>query len=231
MQTALLIFSFQFFGDAVARALDTYYLISVVPNIAIARERLEKNQLVLLPIANQSDVEGFRFLSELTRDGYRVIIFLLEKNPHLVRACISLGAYGMLAGDTSIVELKRQMDIVSSWQCCYAENLLSESLQFYYDNLPILSVHDMAIVDLLCKKMPPNNVEIAQELKLSERQVSNLLTQMCMRVGIKGRSDLPAAMLGMGYFVGFHLLYPQGFNKSPESGIAVRGVKKFALEF
>lgn len=229
MQNTLLISPLQFFGDAVARALDAHYLFTVVPSIAFARERLEKNQLILLPIANLLDAEGFHFLGELAHDGYKVIALLLEKNPHVVRACIALGAYGMVESDASIVELKKQMDIVSNGQRTYAGNLLPEAIQYYYDNLPILSTNDMAIVDLLCRTPQPSNADIGKVIHLSGGSVRNVLTKIFVRSHAKGRSELIKAMLSNGYFPGFNLLYPDGFNKSADSVITVNDSKKYAL--
>lgn len=231
MQNTLLISPLQFFGDAVARALAAHYLITVVPSIAVARQRREKNQLILLPIANLRDAEGFHFLGELAGDGDKVIALLLEKNPHMVRACIALGAYGMLESDASIVELKMKMDTVTSGQRAYAANLLPEAIQYYYDHLPILSAKDMAIVDLLCQTPQPNNADIAKKLKSSEDKIGNVLTQLFLRSHAKGRSELIKAMLSNGYFPGFNLLYPDGFNKSSDSVIEVKGSKKYALAF
>ena len=230
MQNTVLVHSQQFAGEAIAQALHPHYEISIAPSIAAARERLKKDQLILLSIANQEDVNGFYFLTELARDGYKVIALSLEKNPHVVRACIALGAYGMVESDATIIELKKQMDIVSNGQRAYSANLLPEAIQCYYDNLPILSSTDMAIADLLCKIPQPSNADIAKKLNFSDGKVRNLLTQLFLRSHTKGRSELIKAMLSNGYFPGFNLLYPDGFNKSPDSVITVKGSKKYALK-
>ena len=231
MQKTLLIHPQQFVGDAIAKVLQPHYLITIAPSIVVAQQCLQENQLILVSITSQLDAVGFHFLGELARDGYKVIALLLEKNPHMVRACIALGVYGMVECDASIAELKKQMDIVTNGQRAYAASLLPEAIQYYYDHLPILSPNDMAIVDLLCQSPQPNNANIGGELQISEGRIRNVLTQLFLRSHAKGRSELIKAVLSNGYFPGFNLLYPDGFSKSSDSVIEVKGSKKYALAF
>lgn len=229
MQTILLIYPLQIFGDAIARALQPHYLITVVPDFASARDRLEKDQLILLSIANQQDAEGFYFLRELVDNGYKVIALLGEKNPHLLRACVLLGAYGMVESDGSIVELKMKMDTVASGQRAYANHLLSDAMHYYYEHFPVFSEKSLAIVDALFKLPQPSNQQIGKTLDMSDGRVRNILTPIFVALAIKGRSKLPQALLDKGYFVGFTLAFPKGFTKSSDSVLVVNGSTKYAL--
>ncbi len=160
--------------------------------------------------------------------GYKVIALLPNENAPLMRACAALGVHGMVEGESTEV-LLFNVGVVEKGQRTYPRSVLSDSLAFYYANLPELPRSSMLVLNALLQQPKANNADIATAVSLSTGRVSNIISTLRKKFTISNRRALADAAKRRGYFAGLYLVFPRGLTVHPDNIKIVDGKTKYRI--
>ncbi len=146
---------------------------------------------VKMPVMNGIDAteEAVRRYPEL-----KVIALSMFGEEEYLHKMINVGAKGFLLKNSSIDEIERAIELVSSGKNCYSDDLLGYFTNKYIDKSPMaddsvkLTKREIEVLHLVSKGL--SNTEIADKLFISRRTVDGHKANLIQKTGSKNIVEL-----------------------------------------
>lgn len=229
MQSVLLIQDQLPINAAIGDALGQCYVVHSALDSTQARKMAQAGQLMILAIADIHAHERLYLLRELVVLEYKVVVLLPGNSAALIRACVALGAHGIVEHHCEMDVLLFKIEAVFNGQRTYPAAFLSESLAFYIENLPSLPRSSMAVLNVVLHHPMMKNGEVGSAVRLSVGRVRNIFSTLFVKFSEQNRVDLVNTAIKHGYFVGLHLVFPRGLNVRTSDIKIINGKNKYKI--
>lgn len=168
------------------------YKVTACANGADARAELQSTRfdLVLLDLV-LPDVHGLELLNELRfHRRLRIVVLTAHSRPAVVKAVVEGGAHGVVTKGAPLSELKEAIERVmagGAYYCTETSALLHQSAK-EPEQSERLTERQLQILRAVAQGRTTR--EIAEDLKLSEKTVSNHRARIMERVGARDVASL-----------------------------------------
>ncbi|WP_338845622.1 response regulator [Massilia sp. W12] len=192
--------------DLLCKELREHYQITAVNSRHAAQNAIRNTrfQVAMLDLQLGAEDDGLHLLPELLRRGFKVLVLTDAMDRAAIRACIRLGAHGVVDKTWELSHLHEALGAVLSNHLAFPQQLLSQALLEPRNLLPYLSDREMLILDLLLQQPMPSNEEMASKIGISTGRVKNCLTEIYSKFKVIGRHALAEEARRRGYFPGIH---------------------------